>query len=646
MAVPRGALWRLPTAAAWLLLLAEVLGPQAATAGKGECPWKLVWSDEFDGDALDLSKWDVEVDCHGGGNGEKQCYTARKENLYISNGNLVLHAINEFYTGSLADCTSKDKQDCLAIRRYTSARVRTLQGGAAASSWLHGRVAVRARVPSGRGLWPAIWMLPSDWEYGGWAASGEVDILEMRGQEVDRVQGTIWYGDQWPNQEGSGSGPTSFQCITDFSQDFHEFALEWGEKELVWYVDGVPYHRESLDRSFNNPQTMVDHYNGAKAAPFDRRFHLLVNLAVGGNFLMGPGPFDAWSWTRPRLEVDWVRVYQREDLRVSDPNELESCFGFDAAAAGAVGNASRAVCRAKTDATTHDLCNALHWACNEGGVSCDAAQLSCDAAHVRPNADRAFDIYYKGHKEQGPHGCEFGGVAALSQDTLPPADCARGPGLPIYRPDAPFASWKIILISAASACVVLAAVCVCVAWRHKRAAAHRKHGHKARKDAHARHGQGAQRGDIPLSLNALAVMRASPTNDDWDSAAVDVEEQNDSNQQRDKKKAHAATTSAGVQWKGMEMARDLYPNLRPLNSKRQKKNAKTVTEKRPLTGGTSSPDASPTSSPFSAASSPLSSSSPHRGASVVASLLQRVFTAEDRRQPYLEQNDTKPASPS
>ena len=145
--------------------------------------WQLVWHDEFDMPTIDLSKWEHEVNGRGGGNNELQYYTARDTNSFIEDGNLVIQALRETYSGP--DGT----------RDYTSARMRTLNKG----DWKYGRFDIKAKLPFGKGVWPAIWMLPSDWVYGGWAASGEIDITELIGQEPNRVYGTLHYGGEWPN---------------------------------------------------------------------------------------------------------------------------------------------------------------------------------------------------------------------------------------------------------------------------------------------------------------------------------------------------------------------------------------------------------------------------------------------------------------
>eukprot|EP00898_Chlorokybus_atmophyticus_P002743 jgi/Chlat1/346/Chrsp10S01517 len=240
-----------------------------------ECGWDLVWSDEFAGPQLDGSKWTPQVDCWGGGNNEAQCYTSRSDNVYIdtNTGQLALRATYEQFTTNGTGCTQND--GCAGTRDYTSGKVMT-DGKAA---WTYGFVSVRAKVPKGQGLWPAVWMMPEDDKYGGWAASGEIDILETTGQTTNTAQGTIFYGDNWPRQVSHTSGKTEFSCVEDLSADFHTYSLEWGRDYLRWFVDGTVFFTQALNRSFTEPG-QASHYSAFRQ-PFDQPFFLILNLAVG-----------------------------------------------------------------------------------------------------------------------------------------------------------------------------------------------------------------------------------------------------------------------------------------------------------------------------------------------------------------------------
>ncbi len=243
--------------------------------GKG---WQLVWADEFDSVVLDRHKWNFEIGTgvNGWGNNELQYYTDRAKNAFIQDGRLVIEARRENYAG----------------QEYTSARMTTKNKG----DWLYGKFEIRARLPRGKGLWPAIWMLPTDWAYGGWPKSGEIDIMENLGDDTRTVYGTLHYGNDWP--DNSHTGKSYFiSAGKDFYDDFHLFSIEWDPKEIRWRVDGVLYQTQS--RWF----TPAAGY----PAPFDKRFHLLLNVAVGGNW---PGNPDGGTSFPQRMYIDYVRVYQ------------------------------------------------------------------------------------------------------------------------------------------------------------------------------------------------------------------------------------------------------------------------------------------------------------------------------------------------
>jgi beta-glucanase (GH16 family) len=243
--------------------------------------WTVVWEDNFDGTALDESRWSVQtgdgcdVNLCGWGNNELQWYQA--DNLTVADGLLTITARRESMGG----------------KNYTSARIRSYRKG----DWTYAKVEFRARMPRGRGMWPAIWMLPTDNYYGVWAASGEIDIVELLGHEPNKVLGTLHYGGTFPGNQNSGSHYTLDQGT--FADDFHTFAMEWEEGEIRWYVDGELYQT----------QTFWFTSGGTFPAPFDRRFHLLINLAVGGNL---PGNPDAGTQFPQELVVDWIKVYQRK----------------------------------------------------------------------------------------------------------------------------------------------------------------------------------------------------------------------------------------------------------------------------------------------------------------------------------------------
>ena len=241
--------------------------------------YQLVWSDEFDGDAIDTTKWAFQIGdgsaegIPGWGNNELEYYTDRPENAFIEGGNLVIEARQENFEGAA----------------YTSARLRTKD----LADWKFGRIEARARLPKGQGIWPAIWMLPTLEVFGGWPKSGEIDIMELVGHEPETVHGTVHYGPDWPNNQFSGRPYTLSDG--DFSDDFHVFSIEWVENTIDFYVDGNSFFRVAQSTTSPHPY------------PFNQIFHLILNVAVGGNW---PGNPNSDTVFPQRMEVDYVRVYQ------------------------------------------------------------------------------------------------------------------------------------------------------------------------------------------------------------------------------------------------------------------------------------------------------------------------------------------------
>lgn len=243
--------------------------------------WQMVWSDEFDGDSLDQSKWSYmtgtgsEYGLTDWGNNELQYYL--EDNVAVRDGFMTITA----------------KVQSKGGKSYTSGRIRTIDKG----DWKYGKFEFRAKMPKGKGLWAAIWMLPTDLDYGGWASSGEIDIMEFLGDQTTTVHGTLHFGGTWPNNRSNGA---SYETPSwPFSSEFHDFMLIWEEGRMRWYVDGNLYQDQGAG----------DWYSSAAAfpAPFDKRFHLLINLAVGGNW---PGTPDGSTSFPQDFVVDYVRVYQ------------------------------------------------------------------------------------------------------------------------------------------------------------------------------------------------------------------------------------------------------------------------------------------------------------------------------------------------
>ncbi len=296
-----------------------VSNPASGSAIQSQPHWQLIWQDEFSGQQLDLTKWSLEVNCAGGGNKERQCYTNRAKNAAVANGFLTITAIKENFAGPAAQDDSADYHPAVTvIREFTSARLRTKGKG----DWTYGRFEIKAKLPSGQGSWPAIWMLPTEWRYGGWASSGEIDIMEAvnlntltddvtaAGQTEQRVHGTLHYGGQPPANVYSG---TSYKA-SNFkpAEQFHLYALEWEQGEIRWYVDDVHYATQTQQGWYSQFLATDGVSQQARgAAPFDQPFHLLLNLAVGGNWPenVNEKGVDFDNWPR-QMVVDYVRVYQ------------------------------------------------------------------------------------------------------------------------------------------------------------------------------------------------------------------------------------------------------------------------------------------------------------------------------------------------
>jgi beta-glucanase (GH16 family) len=240
--------------------------------------YNLVWNDEFDKTFIDPSKWEYEVNANGGGNNELQYYTAHVKNSFVKEGKLNIVANYEEYSGTEG------------TRHFTSARLRTKNKG----DWKYGRIEVSAKLPAGRGTWPAIWMLPTDWEYGGWPASGEIDIMEHVGYDSNIVHGSIHTK---AFNHIIGTQKSAKLPISTSLTEFHTYAVEWFDDRIDFFIDEYKYF------------TFQNEYKGWEKWPFDKRFYLIINIAVGGNWGGAKG-IDT-SIFPTTLKIDYVRVYEK-----------------------------------------------------------------------------------------------------------------------------------------------------------------------------------------------------------------------------------------------------------------------------------------------------------------------------------------------
>lgn len=259
-------------------LLCECSPPAAQVANSANLPSRLVWEDNFDGDRLDSGRWSIVSGGGGFGNNEQQYYS--HHGLRVGDGVLRITAQCEEYKG----------------HHFTSAKVQTK----GLVDWGPGhRVEVRARMPKGKGTWPAIWMLPRDSSYGGWPRSGEIDIMESVGCTQDKVYGTV-HTEAYNHMRHT----ERFNTLHADIGEWHVFSIEWTASDIAWYMDGQLYH------SFGHEAHNSDKW------PFDRQFYLILNLAVGGSWggmCVGGRP----SCTSPDefrhrqvMEVDYARVYE------------------------------------------------------------------------------------------------------------------------------------------------------------------------------------------------------------------------------------------------------------------------------------------------------------------------------------------------
>lgn len=234
--------------------------------------WNLIWQDEFDGDNINPANWTYDIGGWGWGNGEGQYYTEQAENARLEDGMLVIEAREEKYEDSY----------------YTSARLKT-EG---LQNFQYGRIEARLKVPAGKGLWPAFWMLGSDFNGSNWPDCGEIDIMEYIGKEPDLIFGTL----HGPGYSGALGFTKWNRQPYNIADDFHIYAIEWQPDEIRWFYDGSHYH--TVNRTDIGDREWV----------FDHPFFIILNLAVGGQL---PGPVGLDTEFPAQYFVDYVRVYQK-----------------------------------------------------------------------------------------------------------------------------------------------------------------------------------------------------------------------------------------------------------------------------------------------------------------------------------------------
>ncbi len=251
-----------------------VFTPQPPTDKNWQFENNPIWSDEFDYTGLpNTAKWGYDIGGSGWGNNELQYYTNDLENAKVENGNLVITAVKEPISG----------------KNYSSARLVTRNKG----DFLYGRFEIKAKLPAGRGTWPAIWMLPTDWAYGDWPKSGEIDIMEHVGYDLNKVHVTV-HTEAYNHSIGTQKGTN--MMVPTATTEFHKYRVDWTPYAVRGYIDDQLMF------------TFINEGKGSAAWPFDKRFHLIMNLAVGGNWGGAQGVDD--SIFPKSMEVDYVRVYK------------------------------------------------------------------------------------------------------------------------------------------------------------------------------------------------------------------------------------------------------------------------------------------------------------------------------------------------
>ena len=233
---------------------------------------ELKWNDEFDTPTINPAKWGFDLGGGGWGNQELEYYTSSTDNAFINNGNLVIQA----------------KQQSQGGLNYTSARMLTK----GKQTFQFGRVDVRAKLPKGQGIWPAIWMLGADIDTNNWPKCGEIDMMELRGQEPNKILTTMHFAKTDGTHDQKGA-PDQVLASGNFSDDFHLFSVVRSKDQVRFYVDGRQYYTFT---SGDSP-----------TYPFNNPFFLILNVAVGGNFLGNP---DATTVFPQQMQVDYVRYYQ------------------------------------------------------------------------------------------------------------------------------------------------------------------------------------------------------------------------------------------------------------------------------------------------------------------------------------------------
>ena len=251
----------------------------------------IVWQENFDGTSLNLKDWNFEFHKPGWVNNELQSYGDSKENTYVKDGMLVIQPLKKG-------------------KSYTSGRINTL----GKHEFLYGRFEARLKVPKGKGFLPAFWMMPADEShYGQWPKCGEIDIMEVLGDQIKKNHGTIHFGEPHEQKQGIINLTKG-----NFADDFHIFAVEWDPEEMRFYVDDKMYYKVN-DWFTKKPGIDREPF----PAPFDQKFYIILNVAVGGSWPGNPDSSTKFDESAQML-VDYVKVYQKKSYTLKNPKPAKA----------------------------------------------------------------------------------------------------------------------------------------------------------------------------------------------------------------------------------------------------------------------------------------------------------------------------------
>lgn len=264
-------------------------------AGSNKDGYELIWYDEFEGSSLDTTKWGYQY-------GTQDQYGTATGAAYWGNGELQYYTQDAVtVSGGALKITAKRQQ--MGDRPFTSGRILTRDK----KSWTYGYFEAKMKTPTGKGMWPAFWMLPQpsgantlENQYGGWPANGEIDIMEAKGSLYNKVDTTLHFGKAWDAHDYD-SHETTLSSNTD---QWHTYAVDWTSNSIKWFVDGAQVFEVTKYRWWSQ-----DASNQGQSMPFDKPFYIILNLAVGGMYDNYNEP--AASFNSATMEVDYVRVYKK-----------------------------------------------------------------------------------------------------------------------------------------------------------------------------------------------------------------------------------------------------------------------------------------------------------------------------------------------